>query len=213
MINAIKDFQFALQAKHCVVLGSSVPVFEVALVALGGAMRVTTLEYAPFHIQEGRFTVTSVQDFWRSENGTSAVQFDCAVSFSSIQHDGLGRYGDPLDPDGDLKAMQEAWSILRPGGYFFFAVPIGNDCVMFDSHRVYGRRRFPSLLNGWVVSRSYGFGEEESQWYDSSCVGHRTPVMVLQRLVVPDRQSQEEELKKVKGLMGPLPHYVQPQRH
>ena len=37
---------------------------------------------------------------------------------------GLGRYGDPLDPDGDLVAMKEAWLKLEPGGHFLLAVPV-----------------------------------------------------------------------------------------
>ena len=34
---------------------------------------------------------------------------DVIVSFSSLEHDGQGRYGDPLDPDGDLVAMKELY--------------------------------------------------------------------------------------------------------
>jgi Caenorhabditis protein of unknown function, DUF268 len=33
--------------------------------------------------------------------------FDAGFSISSFEHDGLGMYGDPLDPDGDLKAMRK----------------------------------------------------------------------------------------------------------
>jgi len=31
----------------------------------------------------------------------SLYLFDMVFSFSSIEHDGLGRYGDPLNPNGD----------------------------------------------------------------------------------------------------------------
>ncbi len=39
--------------------------------------------------------------------------FDMALSISSFDHDGLGRYGDPLDPVGDLKAMRTFFFHLR----------------------------------------------------------------------------------------------------
>lgn len=40
---------------------------------------------------------------------------DFAVSYSSWEHDGLGRYGDPIDPWGDIKAMQRAACYVKQG--------------------------------------------------------------------------------------------------
>ena len=41
---------------------------------------------------------------------------DFAFSFSSIEHNGLGRYGDALDPNGDLRDMELLSCVIRPGG-------------------------------------------------------------------------------------------------
>ena len=46
--------------------------------------------------------------------------FDFAVSFSSIEHCGLGRYGDPLNPFGDFEAVAQVWCMCKPGALFFF---------------------------------------------------------------------------------------------
>ena len=54
-----------------------------------------------------------------------------------IEHIGLGRYGDPLDPNGDLKAMSELKRVLGPGGSLLFVVPVGEPKVVFNAHRVY----------------------------------------------------------------------------
>lgn len=43
-------------------------------------------------------------------------QVDFAFSYSSIEHNGLGRYGDPLDPNADLHDMEMLSCIIRPGG-------------------------------------------------------------------------------------------------
>ncbi|MBA2687956.1 MAG: DUF268 domain-containing protein, partial [Gemmatimonadaceae bacterium] len=43
----------------------------------------------------------------------------------TIEHVGLGRYGDELDYDGDLKAMAELERVLAPGGNLLFVVPVG----------------------------------------------------------------------------------------
>jgi hypothetical protein len=42
--------------------------------------------------------------------------FDVILSISSFEHDGLGRYGDPLDPDGGLRSMKEAPTNSAAGG-------------------------------------------------------------------------------------------------
>ena len=54
-----------------------------------------------------------------------------------VEHVGLGRYGDPLDPDGDLKAMAELKRVLAPGGDLLFVVPVGRPRVQFNAHRIY----------------------------------------------------------------------------
>jgi SAM-dependent methyltransferase len=42
-----------------------------------------------------------------------------------VEHVGLARYGDPLDYDGDLKAVAELRRVLAVGGQLLFVVPIG----------------------------------------------------------------------------------------
>lgn len=53
------------------------------------------------------------------------------------EHVGLGRYGDPLDPRGDLKAMAELQRVIAPGGYLVFAIPVGRPRIQFNAHRIY----------------------------------------------------------------------------
>ncbi len=55
-----------------------------------------------------------------------------------IEHIGLGRYGDPLDYDGDLKAIRELQRVLAKGGDLLFVVPLGNPPrIMFNEQRIY----------------------------------------------------------------------------
>lgn len=42
--------------------------------------------------------------------------FDVAISISSFEHDGLGRYGDPLRPLGDMNTMSSVNGDLRLDG-------------------------------------------------------------------------------------------------
>jgi SAM-dependent methyltransferase len=55
-----------------------------------------------------------------------------------VEHIGLGRYGDPLDYDGDLKAIAELKRVVTIGGSLIFVVPIsGKARIQFNAHRIY----------------------------------------------------------------------------
>ena len=47
------------------------------------------------------------------------------VPLFSFDHDGLGRYGDPLNPNGDIEAMNTVRTLLKPEGILYLTVPIG----------------------------------------------------------------------------------------
>ncbi|HBF33413.1 TPA: hypothetical protein DDW35_02495 [Candidatus Sumerlaeota bacterium] len=71
-----------------------------------------------------------------------------------VEHVGLGRYGDPMDPEGDLKAIAELSRVIRPGGSLLFVVPLaGKPHVAFNAHRVYSK--------GQVLAAFPGFNVEE----------------------------------------------------
>ncbi|HEG4693265.1 TPA: DUF268 domain-containing protein [Campylobacter jejuni] len=56
----------------------------------------------------------------------------------SVEHFGLGRYGDSIDPEAWKKALKAFQRVLKPGGKLFFSVPIGKeDKVCFNAHRVF----------------------------------------------------------------------------
>lgn len=94
----------------------------------------------------------------------NAPIFDTVVAISSLDHDGLGRYGDPLNPDGDLASMSKIARMVKPGGYMFITVPIGSDMVVFNLLRRYGPIRLPMLLDaaaGFTVVDKLGWVEEK----------------------------------------------------
>jgi len=73
------------------------------------------------------------------------------VSLSSmhvIEHVGLGRYGEPLDPDGDLKAIRELCRVLAPGGNLMVAVPVGRTRIQYNAHRIYDDAEFRDYFAG-----------------------------------------------------------------
>ncbi|RKQ92884.1 uncharacterized protein DUF268 [Solirubrobacter pauli] len=54
-----------------------------------------------------------------------------------VEHIGLGRYGDPLDPLGSRKGMAELQRVVAPGGQLLFSTPVGAPRVCFNAHRIH----------------------------------------------------------------------------
>lgn len=69
----------------------------------------------------------------------------------TVEHIGLGRYGDPMDPDGDLKAIKELKRIIAPGSDFLFVVPIGKPKIVFNAHRIYSYDQILSYFDDLVL--------------------------------------------------------------
>lgn len=57
-------------------------------------------------------------------------------SLHVIEHIGLGRYGDPIDPDGTAKAARELTRVLAVSGRLYIGTPIGRERVAFNAHRI-----------------------------------------------------------------------------
>jgi len=63
--------------------------------------------------------------------------YNSVSSLHAIEHFGLGRYGDPIDYSGHLKAIRNITEMLQPDGVFYFSVPIGPQRIDFNAHRVF----------------------------------------------------------------------------
>jgi SAM-dependent methyltransferase len=73
-----------------------------------------------------------------------------------IEHIGLGRYGDQLDPQGSLKAALELQRIMRRGGKLFLSLPVGRERTCFNAHRVHSPDSVVRMFSGLkLVEFSY----------------------------------------------------------
>ena len=135
------DVEMALRiqgvhGKRLLVGGSISPWVESVALALG-VESITTSDYNPALSRHPKIQTIGVPALLQKIYGSVPAvrehyQFDVVVSYSSVEHDGLGRYGDPLNPEGDFHAMQELWDVTRPGGVLLLAVPAWyQDFVMY----------------------------------------------------------------------------------
>lgn len=174
-----------LRGARVVVFGSSSPLVETLALAHGAAA-VTTVEYNNLTYEHAALTTVTPHAALRTRAGRArhARAYDVALSVSSFDHDGLGRYGDPLGPDADLEAVDavaDEW--LDPAGprLLVLSVPVGPDVVAWNLLRRYGRVRLPLLLdaaNGeawglpprpadapparWEIVRAHGFAPADA---------------------------------------------------
>ncbi|RWQ53027.1 DUF268 domain-containing protein [Mesorhizobium sp.] len=69
----------------------------------------------------------------------------------TIEHVGLGRYGDPLDPAGDLKACEELKRVVAPDGQLIIVLPVGKPKICFNAHRIYSYAQILDMFSGFSV--------------------------------------------------------------
>jgi SAM-dependent methyltransferase len=81
-----------------------------------------------------------------------------------VEHVGLGRYGDPLDYDGDLKAMAELKRVLAPGGQLLFVVPLSEPRIEFNAHRYYHPDQILEAFAGFNLEEFGLIFDDETFW-------------------------------------------------
>ncbi len=91
-------------------------------------------DYRPAELQLNNFKSGAV-DLCKMPFETESISsLSC---MHTVEHIGLGRYGDAIDPTGDLKAIAELQRVTKPGGQILFVTPVGKSRIEFNAHRVY----------------------------------------------------------------------------
>jgi len=62
---------------------------------------------------------------------------DSLSCLHALEHFGLGRYGDRVDPAGWRLGLSSLGRLLKPGGRLFLSAPMGRERVVFNAHRVF----------------------------------------------------------------------------
>lgn len=161
-------FQSAWATRHIVASGvgahidvsSSVPY----VAQLAAVVPVTMFEFHPpdidlpgLTLREG--TVVSLPLADRSVASLSCLHV--------IEHVGLGRYGDPLDPQGAEKGMRELARVLAPGGQLYLSVPSGEARVCFNAHRVFRPEAVIDTMRAeGLTLRSFSFVDDRGRFHD-----------------------------------------------
>jgi hypothetical protein len=131
------------------------PWYEAMVISRGGSP--ITVEYNRVVYEHPRMVAWTPDE--AALRATEGFRFDALLCVSSVEHDGLTRYGDPLNPDGDLEAMRIFRKYLKRDGLLYLTCPVGRDRVCYNWHRIYGELRLPLLMREWLVVDTFGFHE------------------------------------------------------
>jgi hypothetical protein len=139
---------YSVSGKTIAVIGSESPWVEAILFSCG-ARNVTTIEYGDITSTVKNHRAFTPRQFAQSFL-KERIEFDMVVSFSSLEHSGLGRYGDALNPRGDIDAAEEVYCMLKPCGYFLIALPyVRRSHLVWNAHRQYGPERMKLFGAGY----------------------------------------------------------------
>jgi SAM-dependent methyltransferase len=122
-------------------VGSSVMMVSV----LSAQHPIVCVDYRPLRAALSGLTCVAATAT-RLPFSTGALE--SVSSLHVIEHVGLGRYGDPLDPSGSQAAAKELSRVVRPGGRLFVSVPVGRPRVCFNAHRVFDPRSIQAMTAG-----------------------------------------------------------------
>lgn len=171
----LKSFEkYNIKNKTVAVVGSETPWIEAILINLNN--KVTTIEY---NVPETNYDNLVCEDYFTFFE-KNQLPFDAIVTFSSVEHSGLGRYGDPLDPNGDFKTMDAIYNNLKSNGILVWGAPVGKDAFTWNVHRVYGEIRLPLLFRKFTEIDWFGISKETLFNVPLGNNGHH-PVVVLKR--------------------------------
>lgn len=115
-------------------------------------------EYHPPEVEIEGLTVNRADLLALPFEDISVMSLSC---MHVVEHVGLGRYGDALDPDGDVKAMNELKRVLAEQGQLLLVVPVGQPRLQFNAHRIYA---YDQILDHYSGLRLKEFALIPDDW-------------------------------------------------
>lgn len=144
-------------------VGSNSSPIILELAALG--FNVTALDINETFLQHPN--VTSVKGTICNSSFADET-FEAVTCISTLEHIGLGHYGDSTETDSDIKAVQEISRILKRHGKFILTVPYGIRTTT-SFLRIYDKELLNSLISSFEkLSELYAVKTNPKCWIRSN---------------------------------------------
>lgn len=115
---------------------------------LSKIVRTTFIDLRPIDTSLKNLTIKrgSMLDLPYEDNAIESLS-----CLHSIEHVGLGRYGDPIDPNGTKKACKEIARVLAKKGKLYISTPIGREKICFNAHRIHRPETIQKYFSGLTL--------------------------------------------------------------
>lgn len=138
-------------AKHMDV-GSRIDGF-VTHVASFREIEVLDIRPLPFSIRNVQFRQCDLM----ADDPSMAACTPSLSCLHTLEHFGLGRYGDPVDYYGYRRGWENLQRIIQPGGRLYFSVPFGRSRIEFNSQRVFGRDHLAGMIDKFYEIERFAY--------------------------------------------------------
>jgi len=167
-----QDFECSFAAKHIVSLDNGTSILDVGsyrnfVLGIQTGRKITTLD-----IRERKPVTENEIVYTGDVRGIDFPDesFDCVVSLCSLEHFGLGRYGDVFDPRADRKAIGEMARMLKSHGLLIISTTIhrGPMTIAFNAHRIYDYLAISEMRGNMVLVEEQMFSKVRGKPCDLS---------------------------------------------
>lgn len=114
-------------------IGSRVDGFIAHLLAMDIDVSVIDVRKFPGEVENLHTIVDDATKLKQIEDDTIYSM----SALCSLEHFGLGRYGDKIDPEACFRCFEEIQKKMAKQGNLYISVPIGKERLEFNAHRVF----------------------------------------------------------------------------
>ena len=147
-------------------IGSRLDGF-VAQICASRPIEVMDIRPNETQIKNIRFTQSDICKL----NPELADIYDLVTSLHALEHIGLGRYGDPIDPNGFTKGLENCRRLAKSQGEVLISLPIAStpkDITEFNAQRIFSSRTILETL-------ASSFANDDLKWW-CACDSSRQPI-------------------------------------
>lgn len=120
---------------------------------------IEVIDIRPLHIA-GHERIRYVQGNLMELDAALHASCDSLSCLHAIEHFGLGRYGDPIDPQGHRTGFRNLAAMLKPGGTLYISFPIGPSAVHFNAHRVFAATEVLEWAGGELALQRFDYVDD-----------------------------------------------------
>ena len=104
---------------------------------------------------------------------------DSLSSLHAIEHFGLGRYGDPVEYNGHIRALDNIYKILKKKGKFYLSVPIGIQRIEFNAHRIFSIKYLLGLFDKRYRINMFSYVDDNGSFHENVKIDNDLEVLLL----------------------------------